>query len=84
MSVREPQNLYTTAFNLCFVLEPLSLVLHTWWLGVHIILVQVLHSLQSLGDCDGKGLQGYTSAYTTRLIAEMLYIDKDGFCLAAL
>jgi hypothetical protein len=40
--------------------------------------------LQSLRDCDGKVLQGHACAYTTRLIAEMPCINKDGFCLAAL
>jgi hypothetical protein len=62
----------------------ISCFAHSCWLGRSIILVRVLHSLISLRDCDGEDLQGRACACTTRLIAEMPYIEGDEFCLAAL
>jgi hypothetical protein len=38
--------------------------------------------LQSLGDCNGEGLQGHEFAYVTRLTEKLLHSNETGLCLA--
>jgi hypothetical protein len=78
----------SSSLDILFVLKLSSPVSHTWWSGRTIILIRLLHSLQSTSEIVTEGLQGHlrghASAYATRLIAIMPHCDGDRFCLAVL